>query len=50
MGYTLAQLRGYFAAVARQAQEKAQESLLIARGSQADEKGWKKLWKAFSPR
>lgn len=48
MGYTLAQLRGYSAAVTRQAQEKAQEQLLIARGAQADEKSWKKLWKVFS--
>lgn len=50
MGYTLAQLRGFSAAVSRQVQERAQESLLIARGAQADEKGWKKLWKAFSRR
>lgn len=50
MGYTLAQLRGFTDAIARQGQQQAQENLLIARGAQADEKGWKKLWKAFSPR
>ena len=49
MNYTLAQLRGYTAAVVRQQREQAQELLLIARGAQADEKGWKKLWNAFKP-
>ncbi len=45
MDYTLAQLRGFCAAIERQEISQARLALAIGRASWADDVGYKKMWR-----